>query len=136
MTARGNDRQRRYEEMLSQIREEDDCFGDYSSYLECDNILKHYDRKKALVILKKLLHKYRLQMDELAFLCGGRYLRADENYELAEDGRIVSDLQNIGSSIPVYALLREGRTGEAEQLLADMVAIAGREEKRYGYSVV
>lgn len=103
-------------EWLAYIWAEDDCWGDYTDYHRCMDLLRHFDREQAIHLLKHLVRKYRVQADEWAYLCGGTYLQSIQSYEAAESIRLMTDLHHIAMHIPAYALLREGKNKEAEAM--------------------
>lgn len=95
----------------------DDCFGDYSNYRKCVHTIKHFKREHALALLRTLIREYQIQMDEWAYLSGESFFTAGEYSETAGSIELICDLHYIGNRIPAYALLREGRTKEAERLM-------------------
>ena len=103
--------------MMKHFRSDDDYWGDYDNYNKCVQALTPFDRDKSIAILKYLMGQYKLQIDEWAYLHGGRYLQREDFYDTAESDQIVSDLLYIEKHIPAFALIREGKTEEAEYLM-------------------
>ena len=103
--------------LLAYVWSKDHYYGDYSNYQKCMQLVKDYDRTKALVAIRQMLNCYRVQIDEWAYLCSGQYMLQDEAYQKAENIQIICDLHYIGTHIPAYALLREGKKEEAEALM-------------------
>ena len=112
--------------MLAHIWSENDCWGDYSNYQRCMNAVKNYDRKQAVSLIQDLLEKYKVQIDEWAYLCGGQYMQSAEFYKTCTSIQVICDLHYIGFHIPAYALLREGKTKEAEELMRWMEGVSYR----------
>lgn len=103
--------------LMAHFRADDDYWGDYDNYKKCIQALTPYERDKAVAILKYLIGQYGLQIDEWAYLYGGRYLQREKSYDTAESGQIMADLHYIGQHIPAFALMREGKPEEAAYLM-------------------
>lgn len=116
--------ERKYREMLEHICRQDDFWGDWTSYTKCGIAIRTYEREQALVMLKQIILKYELEIDEWAYLRGERFMQEADSYDMAEDEKIIQDLSYLGEHIPAYALLREGRAEEAEELM-NWIAVRG-----------
>lgn len=114
---RGEYKEETCRNLVARIWSENDCWGDYRNYQNCMHLIKNYDRKQAISLLRELIRQYRVQMDEWAFLCGEQYIQPSKAYESDTSIQILCDLHYIGFHIPAYALLREGKNEEAERMM-------------------
>lgn len=103
--------------LMAHFREDDDYWGDYDNFNKCIQALNPYERDKAIAVLKYLIEQYKLQIDEWAYLNGGRYLQDEGLYDAVSNRQITEDLRYIGEHIPAFALMREGKQEEAAYLM-------------------
>lgn len=114
---REQDHEGAYRQLLAHVWADNECWGDYTNWKRCMEQVKHYDRYEALLLLREMLIRYQVQIDEWAYLCGGQYMQPPGFYDDCTSMQIICDLHYIGFHIPAYALLREGRNEEAENLM-------------------
>ena len=81
---------------------------DYKAYCDCRDILKRYNRQRAICLLNSLLKRYWLEIDQFGILFDGTYVKIGENYDNAPDSKIIDNLIYVGDRIYIYALIREG----------------------------
>ena len=106
------------------IKEIAECFKtgkdfaqDYMSYCNCREAIQNYNRNGAIVLLNKLIQRYKIEINQLGLFGDGSKVIYGINYDNIPDIQIINQLIYIGQRIPVYAFIREGNKRIAEILL-------------------
>lgn len=95
-----------YEELsrLKDIKEIDDYKNEIN---EIKDILKNFDRKKALDTCHKLINKYALELNQIALVYKSNKVVIPMSDNQKSDNNLVNDLIYIGNAIPTIARLKQ-----------------------------
>ena len=104
-------------ETIERFKTAQEFAQDYVAYCNCRNMLQNYVRFNAMVLLKSLIEKYELEINQFGFLIDGVHVIRGVNYDDLTDWQIKDQLIYVGQRIPVYAFIREGNKQIAKTLL-------------------
>ena len=106
-----------FQEIAERFKTAQEFTQDYMSYCNCRDMLQNYVRFNAMVLLKSLIEKYELEINQFGFLIDGVHVIRGVNYDDLTDWQIKDQLIYVGQRIPVYAFIREGNKQIAKNLL-------------------